>query len=141
MAGNGTSEQINNILLTENPLLLRQVPPAWIQNGRATSQLFKLTRKDGRCLSAYDNREWTATEAWEHYVASEWQSVGVLAVSVEECQHSNITVCRDDDPFIGHVSICFEPMSRSKQERIAEKLTGIARARGWLFKVPGLPKD
>ena len=137
MAGEGTSEQTGNILLTENPLLFRQVPPAWVQNGKATSQLFKLTRKDGRCLSAYDSREWTAADSWEHHVAKAWQSVGVLAVSMEECQNPKISVCRDDDPFIGHISICFEPISRSKQERIAEKLTRTARARGWLYKDPG----
>ena len=134
MAGNGTPEQTGDSPLTGDTLLLRQVPPGWIQDCRVTSQLFKLTTKDGKRLSAYDNRVWTAAESWEFHVAQGWQSVGVLAVSVEECQLRGLSVCRDDVHFIGHTSICFEPMSRSAQARIAEELTRVVQARGWIHK-------
>ena len=53
--------------MTPATLLLRQVNPSWIKNGRITSQVFKPTPKDAGCLSVYDGDQITAEASWRHY--------------------------------------------------------------------------
>ena len=65
--------------MTDDTLLLRQVNPAWIQDGRITSQVFRPTPKDSKRLSVYDGDQISAEDAWSHYVRElELESVGVL---------------------------------------------------------------
>lgn len=40
--------------MTPESLLLRQVNPRWIREGRVTSQVFRPTPKDEKKLSVYD---------------------------------------------------------------------------------------
>ena len=53
--------------MNNDTLLLRQVHPSWIQNGRVTSQAFTPTPKDNGHLSSYDGDMISAEAAWRHY--------------------------------------------------------------------------
>lgn len=72
--------------MKEDTLLLRQVNPAWVQNGRITSQVFRPTPKDAKRLSMYDGDLISSENAWQHFTEIlKLSSVGVTAVSVVEC--------------------------------------------------------
>lgn len=115
--------------------LYRQVNPAWVQQGRITSQAFKPTPKDQKRLSVYDGDLLSAEEAWSHYNAElGFSSVGVLAVSCAECEDLELPVVSDPTPFLQHALICFDACTASQIERKAKKLRARAEERGWLYQ-------
>ena len=121
-------------------LLHRQVPAAHIQNGEITSQVFQPTRKDDRRLSVYDGSQISAEDAWKHYTgALGYSSIGVVAVSVAECDSEQLPVHPDPTPFKAHVVIDFAGLGRSKIERKADFLKRRAINRGWQFGPVGTP--
>ncbi len=71
--------------MNDGTLLLRQVHPTFVQQGRMTSQVFKPTTKDNNELSVYDGDQITADAAWRHYTEKlHLSSTGVVAVAVAE---------------------------------------------------------
>ena len=121
--------------MTPATLLFRQVNPAWIKNGRITSQVFKPTPKDEGCLSVYDGDQITAEASWRHYtIELEYQSVGVVAVTVCECKKHGLCVKHDPEPFPEHVVIKFIGYSKSQIEKKAKRLKEAAERRGWQYK-------
>lgn len=63
-------------------LLLRQINPSFIQNGRVTSQAFRPTPKDENKLSVYDGDQITPEDSWRHFTLNPLcSSAGVMAVS------------------------------------------------------------
>ncbi len=115
-------------------LLHRQVSPAWVQRGNVTSQAFKPSKKDGGRLSVYDGSLISAEDAWKHFVqALQYRSVGVLAVSVQECVALQLEVEADPDPFEEHAVIDFREVSRRQIERKADALKRHALDRGWQY--------
>ena len=121
--------------MTDDTLLLRQVNPAWIQDGRITSQVFRPTPKDSKRLSVYDGDQISAEGAWSHYVEElELSSVGVVAVTVVECKEQDLPVAPDPNPFPEHVVIKFNDYSNSQIKTKAKKLTRAAEARGWRYR-------
>ena len=54
--------------MNSQTLLLRQIHPSFIQQGRVTSQAFRPTPKDEMKLSVYDGDQMTPEEAFEHFV-------------------------------------------------------------------------
>lgn len=120
-------------------LLHRQVNPSWVQQGRVTSQVFKPTPKDDRCLSVYDGDQVTALQAWQHYTTElGFASIGVLAVTVAECEAIELTAEPDPKPFPAHAVIRFDRCTSSQVEKKAKRLKAAGEARGWLYQVePG----
>ena len=115
-------------------LLLRQVPPGFIQEGRITSQVFRPTPKDENMLSTYNGDLISPADAWQHYTQSQLnKSVGVMAVSKGECDRNELNVIEDREPFPEHVSIDYSGKDRKCVERIAKILKTFAQERGWLF--------
>ena len=124
--------------MTDDTLLLRQVNPAWIQSGRITSQVFRPTPKDSKRLSVYDGDQISAEEAWSHYVKElELSSVGVVAVTVAECEEQDLPVTPDIAPFPEHVVIQFDGCSNSQIKTKAKRLTQAAEGRGWQYRMEG----
>lgn len=122
--------------MTPATLLFRQVNPSWVRNGRITSQVFKPTPKDKGYLSTYNGDQITAEASWRHYtIELEYQSVGIVAVTVCECKKHDLGVKRDPDPFPEHVVIKFKGYSRSQIEKKAKHLKEAAEMRGWQYKV------
>jgi hypothetical protein len=116
-------------------LLLRQVNPSWVQQGRITSQVFKPTPKDRQRLSVYDGDQVTALEAWEHFTTElGFASIGVLAVSMKECETLALQAEPDPEPFPAHAVIRFDTCPSSQIEKKAKRLKAFAEARGWLYQ-------
>lgn len=121
--------------MTPDTLLFRQVNPSWIQAGRVTSQVFKPTPKDKKRLSVYNGDLVSAEASWLHYANElQFSSVGVLAVTVEECQQQALTVEPDPEPFPAHAVIKFDDCSSSQIVKKAKYLKQNAEARGWQYQ-------
>lgn len=121
--------------MNSGTLLHRQVNPSWVQQGRVTSQLFKPTPKDNRRLSVYDGDQVTALQAWLHYTTElGFASVGVLAVSVAECESLDLAAEPDPVPFPAHAVIRFDSCTPSQIEKKAKYLKAAGEARGWLHQ-------
>ena len=121
--------------MTTNTLLFRQVSPSWVQAGRITSQVFKPTPKDGKRLSVYDGDQISAADSWNHYKDSlGCISVGVMAVTVAECETQELSAEPDHDTFPEHVLINFDGHSNSKIEKQAKRLKFVSEIRGWQYE-------
>lgn len=121
--------------MNASTLLYRQVSPSWVQQGRVTSQVFKPTAKDNKRLSVYDGDLIAAEAAWLHYTTTmKFASVGVMAVTVDECTAVELSVQSDPRPFPEHALICFDACSTSQIEKNAKKLRSKAETRGWRYR-------
>jgi hypothetical protein len=120
--------------MKSDSLLHRQINPSWIQGGRVTSQAFKPTPKDQSRLSVYDGERIGAEDAWRHYTQTlGFSSIGVLSVTVNECQSLELSVASDPAPFPEHVVIVFGTFTNSQIEKKSKQLRSFAVDRGWMF--------
>ena len=116
-------------------LLLRQIHPGFVQNGRVSSQAFRPTPKDQSQLSVYNGELIGPEASWRHFTANPLcRSAGVMAVTRRECQGLGLGVIADGLPFPEHASIDFSGMGKSGTERKAKLLGSHAQSRGWLFR-------
>lgn len=121
--------------MNSETLLLRQVHPLFVQEGRVTSQVFRPTPKDESLLSTYNGDMISPQGAFEHYTNKpSCQSFGVMAVTKCECDTHDLPVIQDGVPFPEHVSIDFSGKAKSAIERIAKLLRNVAEQRGWLYR-------
>ncbi len=121
--------------MTDGTLLFRQVNPHWMQADRITSQVFKPTPKDVNHLSVYDGDRIAAEDSWRHYTGKlGYSSVGVVAVTVEECKNHGLPAQADPRPFPEHVVIDFSGCSSGQIEKKARHLKKAAEDRGWLYR-------
>ncbi|MBL8866508.1 MAG: hypothetical protein KF873_00885 [Gemmataceae bacterium] len=122
--------------MTGTTLLLRQIHPAFVQNGFPTSQAFRPTPKDESHLSIYDGDRIDATAAWSHYTTVlQLSSVGTMAITVEECTAEGLPARSDPEPFPEHAIIDFSGLTDKECQRKGKKLQVKAVARGWLHRV------
>ena len=83
----------------------------------------------------YDGDQITPPRAYAHYTRLlELNSVGIIAVTVEECEKQKLPVIPDPLPFPEHVLIDFRDCSNSDTKTKAKHLTEAARIRGWQHK-------
>jgi hypothetical protein len=123
--------------MTETTLLLRQIHPAFVQNGYATSQAFRPTPKDQSMLSVYDGDLIAPEASWVHYTTVlTFQSVGTMAITVEECVAENLPARPDPEPFPEHSVIDFSGLTDKECYKTSKKLQAKARTRGWLYQAP-----
>lgn len=116
-------------------LLLRQINPSFIQNGRVTSQAFRPTPKDDSQLSVYNGELITPEKSWRHFTLNPLcRSSGVMAVSKSQCDEQEIPVIDDAITFPEHAYLDFSNMSKRDIERKAKVLTSKAQARDWLYQ-------
>lgn len=121
--------------MNDSTLLLRQIHPGFLQDGRPSSQAFRPTPKDEKTLSVYDGDKISPADAWNHYCSrSGLASSGVLAVSVNECCVLELSVIPDPEPFPEHVVIDFSGYGKGEVEKKAKQLKIQAETRGWLYK-------
>ncbi|HET7228718.1 MAG TPA: hypothetical protein VFJ16_01815 [Longimicrobium sp.] len=121
--------------MTGDTLLLRQIHPTFVQQGRVTSQAFRPTPKDENRLSVYDGDMIQPEPAWQHYTMSlGFSSIGVMAVSHAECGALDLPVEPDPEPFPEHAVINFSALQKNEIEKRAKKLRTHAEARDWLFR-------
>ena len=86
--------------MTVETLLLRQIHPSFVQNGRATSQAFRPTPKDEFLLSV-DNGDMVAPHlTWMRFSGQpDCSSAGVMAISNGECLTCDLQVTEDGIPY------------------------------------------
>lgn len=121
--------------MTPDTLLLRQIHPSFVQQGRVTSQAFRPTPKDENLLSVDDGDRVAPAAAHARFIATpNCRSVGVMCVSVAECAAQELPVHADGVPYPEHCSIDFSACTPSERDRKAKYLARAAQARDWLFK-------
>ena len=122
--------------MTAATVLLRQIHPHWIANGRVTSQAFKPTRKDEKRLSTEDGDRTSAQEAFERYTLKH-ESCGVMGVTVQQCHDKNLSVkSAPNEESEYHTEIDFGACTKKQVKDNASLLTVEARKRGWLYLPP-----
>ena len=122
--------------MTPETLLHRQVHPAWMQEGRITSQAFRPTPKDAEKLSVYNGDRVDARGAWEHFTGTlGFASAGGVAVSVGESERVGLKATEDPlESFPEHAIIDFAGYGASQTKKAAERLRAFAIERGWLYR-------
>ena len=125
--------------MDKDTLLLRQVNPSWmvgdtISQQVFSSQTFKPTPKDEGLLSVYNGAVFTPVEAYDHFTSQNLPSVGVVAVTPEECATVPLPVLEDNAPFHGHCSLDYRELSGNGIKKAASSLKAYAQDRGWLYK-------
>jgi len=121
--------------MTPNTLLLRQIHPSFVQNGRVTSQAFRPTPKDQFHLSVDNGDRISPEAAWRNFTSSgTCTSDGVQAVSNAECTEQQLSVTEDGQPHPAHCSIDFSAFDQEGIKRKAKLLRAHAARRGWLFR-------
>ena len=125
--------------MNDETLLLRQVHPGFVRNERVTSQAFTPRSSDGNRLSVYDGDQIQPEAAWRHYTTQQsLESAGVMAVTLAECEASDLPARSDPDPFPEHAVIDFSLLGRNAISRAAKRLRDAATRRGWCYRAPGL---
>ena len=121
--------------MTGETLMLRQIHPHFIQNGKVTSQAFRPTPKDESQLSV-DNGDMVQPEAsWKRFAAEpENSSSGVMGILHSECSTCNIQIYEDGVPYPEHCYLDFSPFNRNTCDKLGKKLAAFAQTRGWLYE-------
>lgn len=121
--------------MNANTLLYRQIHHNFIQQNRVSSQAFRPTPKDEQKLSVYDGDQIEPAPAYQHYTGKlNLPSVGVMAVTVLECEESGLPTLPDPQPFPEHALIDFSGYSKNETEKKAKLLKAKAEARNWLYR-------
>lgn len=125
--------------MDKETLLFRHVHPTWmvgdtISQQVFSSQTFRPTPKDKGLLSVYNGKVFNAYTAYEHFTSQEHPSVGVVAVTPNECDSIPVPVIEDNQPFEGHCSLDYRALSGNGIKKAASALKAFAQTRGWLYK-------
>ncbi len=122
-------------LEVQSESLHRQVHPAWIQEGRVTSQAFKPTPRDRGCISVHRGTKVTAEEAYNRYTGRGHDSIGVLSLTVADFTAEQ-RQCLDapDDEDDAHAYVDFHGLGSKTLDKCAARLAKLARDRGWSFQ-------
>jgi len=74
-------------------------------------------------------------DAWTHYTKNQnLKSIGVLAVTVAECEQQDLSVLVDPAPFPEHALINFGDLSRRAIANKAKELLRLATIRDWQYR-------
>ncbi len=121
--------------MTPATLLLRQIHPSFVQDGRVTSQAFRPTPKDEFLLSVDDGDRVSAESCWQRFTTSAaCKSIGMQAVSMAECAAQELPVIEDGAPHPEHCAIDFKAFDKKTVEKKSKLLRAKAETRGWLFR-------
>lgn len=121
--------------MTPETVLIRQIHPSFVQDGRPTSQAFHPTPKDKGELSVYDGDQIDAEPAWRHYMeALGHASAGAMGLLVAECDEIDLDVRPDPKPFPEHAVIDFTSISSKHRRTKAKQLKAKAIERDWLYQ-------
>lgn len=114
-------------------IMLRQVLPSWVQDGRPSSAAFSPNSADAGSLSVDRRSIVDPKQAFEAYLQRGLSSGGVWGVSVGECLDQELKCYGDhldDNP--AHALVHFGDASKSAQKRIGSRLREKAHSRGCL---------
>lgn len=117
-------------------LLHRQVHRTWHQDGKLSSLTFQPSRGENKDhqVSVDDGDQISAEDSYRHHrYKKNYDTVGVVAVTPQECGLHGVTVTPDPEPdHDPHTLLKLDPaLGKRKIRRIAQFLTGYASRRGW----------
>jgi hypothetical protein len=138
------AETTRDALTDVDELLLRQVHPSWMRDGRPSSQAWRPTKKDEGRLSVARGSLTSPQAAFEHHTQQKkLASVGTWAATVGECQTESLPTYPDPDdatPTVAadpaHAVVDFRGCSNSQVEAKAVRLSRCAVERGCLYSAP-----
>lgn len=120
--------------MNSETILIRQIHPSFIQDGRVGSNAYCPTSKDEGKLSLYDGDKIDAEASWQHYTGDlGHDSVGAYGISVGECESLDLPAREDPEPFPEHVVIDFTSHGSAIKKK-GKKLRKPAVDRGWLYQ-------
>lgn len=122
--------------MTDKTQLLRQVHPSFIVHGEIGVVAFRPNDADGGLLSVYDGDLITSEDSYTHWTNTlNKKSVGVLAVTVEECASVQlVAVSSPKERFESHAHIDFNAHEKKDQRTKTKALLAYALARQWLYQ-------
>lgn len=123
-------------MANEEQTLHRQVHPAWVQEGRITSQAFGPTPKDAGLLSVYDGQQIAAEGSFNHYTTVlKLTAIGTVSLAEREVTEVGLPWRPDPKPFPEHAVIDFNGLpTAGKVKAKAQALAERARQRGWTHR-------
>ena len=132
----GSSEAF--FTMNAETLLLRQVNPQFIQQGRVVSLAFRPMPKDTGLLSVYDGDQIEPEAAWRHFTPNlGYASSGTWAVTVAEAAALDLPAMpKPLEDFPEHAAIDFTAHDDKTQKAKAKLLAAKADTRGCLFAAP-----
>lgn len=129
--------QSNEMLSDRTELLFRQIHPSFFQEGRISSEAFRPTAKDHNRLSVDQGSKTTPETAFTTHVRLGHQSIGVMGVTVGECDDLGLSAYSDPlDEKPAHAFIQFEGLSGNASKTRAKSLRARAESRGFLHTPP-----
>ena len=121
--------------MNDTTVLMRQIHPSFIHDGRVTSQAFRPTPKDMNHLSVYDGDMISPSDAYRHYTEfQKFTSDGVLGFNVLDCKEIELNVSPDPEPFPEHAVVDFSNFKQGAIQKKAKILKNIAEKNGWLYQ-------
>jgi hypothetical protein len=121
--------------VTGATLLLRQIHPAYVQNGDVSSQAFRPTAEHEFKLSMYNGDLIEAKPSWVHFTTVQRkESAGVQAVTVSECKAVALRAVESPEIFAEHCHIDFSSFGSNQIVQKGRLLRDRAATRGWLFR-------
>ena len=122
--------------MTDKTLLLRQVHPTFIQNGEIGVVAFRPNDSDHGHLSVYDGDKIALDASFRHWTDTlKKKSVGVLAVSFEECASVELpAVSSPMEDNEAHAHIDFTDYEKKDQRTKTKALLQFALARQWVYQ-------
>ena len=116
-------------------ILLRQVVPSWIIEGRLSSQAFRPF--SGDMLSTYDGDMMSPEETYRHYTEELGnESAGVYGITCDETEEQGLEIVEDRTPYKEHVSVSFQGISSNGRRSKSRRLASYAMNRGCMH-APG----
>lgn len=119
--------------MSDNFKLYRIIQEHMLDGDKLTSTAFAPRKSDNGHLSVYSGQYFTATTAFEHFIATH-NAVGVVHVLYTDCEKVGLQIVSDNNPFEGHSSIVYDSsMSNGMIRKTSAKLAEIATEYGWDF--------
>ncbi|MCX5559951.1 hypothetical protein [Streptomyces sp. NBC_00038] len=119
----------------------RQVNPAFVHDGRVSSQAFTPSAKDEGELSVNRSSKVSAQESFDHYTkVLEFPSAGVYSLTVGEISGEELSViddsaAEDGQPRSpGHAFIDYRSVPPKRAKKIAGRLRQKAESHDWAYR-------
>ena len=119
--------------MNQDTFLWRQVHPDWVHEGRPTRQTFDPMGK--KEISVSDGDMISAEDVWSKHVHTfNRKSVGVLSVTVADCEDNELSVRPDPvDNAPEHVAVIYPAAAKTQIRAVSEILLDRSLQHGWKY--------
>ena len=124
-------------MINPDTMLYRMVHGSWMRGDVVSSVAFRPRLADGYLLGVFDGDQITLEDAWDAFTGYYQGSspfLGVVGVTLAQCESLGLQVHSDRDLFPARAYIDFTGLGRGEIRRKAHWLREFANSRGWLFR-------